>query len=171
MEMVVHKMSFFKITKTLLRFTGKTKVEEEKTFLPRKHIEVRKTFSLSSSFIGSSQGDNFNQLQESFESSNTSKKTFKPKYFSQHIKSERDTRQNFKLFPDKVSRRKFSLKVVGGKLERRKNLGSCPDLTELGAQQEGGVSQDVVDSLDINTIHMFKDNQCLESELIEMCFE
>ena len=169
--MVVHKMSFLKMTKTLLRFRGKTKVEEEKTLLPRKHMEVRKTVSLSSSFKGSSQGDNFNQFQESFEPSNTGKKAFKPKYFSQHIKSERDTRRNFKLSPEKVSQRKFSLKVVGGKLERRKNLGSCLDLTELGAQQEGEVSQDNVDSLDINTIHMFKDNQCLESELIEMCFE
>ena len=134
--------------------------------------------------------------------------SFKAKYYSQKIRrrpeeynyAKQNTTRYFipqrrekpKQPPEKLSRRKFSLKVVSqeGKLEKNIHHFSCPDLSiEMG--EEGGrggrgrvgrkrgrrlnsngfVVEDEVDTLDRNTSDMFRDSQYLDTELIEIYFE
>merc|ERR550519_99653 len=107
----------------------------------------------------------------------TSQNSFKPRYYSQKVRGGRDQnehpllpkhRVNLKQLPDKPRRRKFSLKGVrqgDSKLRRRTYNLSCPDL---------GRSYDILDSddsLDRNTVHMFRDKQYSDTELIEIYFE
>jgi len=114
--------------------------------------------------------------------SSTSHNTFKPKYHSQKVRGGRHLnehqllpKQKMKLIqlPEKAGRRKFSLKGQrGGKLQRRIYNLSCPDLasTQLDLGRGDNIL-DSVDRLDRNTVHMFRDKQYLETELIEIYFE
>ena len=113
-----------------------------------------------------------------------SQNSFKHKYYSQKVRGGRDQNEHtllpkhrvkHKQLPDKPGRRKFSLKGVRhgeSKLQRKTYNLSCPDLTSR--QEDLGRSYDIldsVDSLDRNTVHMFRDKQYLETELIEIYFE
>jgi len=82
-------------------------------------------------------------------------------------------RVKLRQLPEKVGRRKFSLKGHrGGKLQRRIYNISCPDLASpQGELGRGDNILDSVDKLDRNTVHMFRDKQYLETELIEIYFE
>jgi len=109
-----------------------------------------------------------------------SQNSFKPKYYSQKVRGGRDQNEHtllpkhrvkLKQLPDKPGRRKFSLKGVRhgeSKLQKSTYNLSCPD---LASRQESYGILDTVDSLDRNTVHMFRDKQYLETELIEIYFE
>merc|ERR1711892_383797 len=107
-----HRQSFMQMAKELLRFRGKTKREEQSEERPRKHKDLRKTVSLSSSYIGSTHGPSVwfdpGPNEKSYEidapdkfpvfKTEATKRTpgnlFKPKYNSRKIKSPRDSSQN-----------------------------------------------------------------------------
>jgi len=109
-----------------------------------------------------------------------SQNSFKPRYYSQKVRGGRDhnehtllpkNRVKLKQLPDTPGRRKFSLKDKrhgDSRLQRRIYNLSCPD---LASRQESYDILDSVDSLDRNTVHMFRDKQYLETELIEIYFE
>ena len=115
----------------------------------------------------------------------TSQNSFKPKYHSHKVRGGREQnehqllpkhRMQVKHLPDKPGRRKFSLKGGGqrggNKLQRRTCNLSCPDLAST--QEDLGRGDNILDSvdrLDRNTVHMFRDKQYLETELIEIYFE
>merc|ERR1719233_2704321 len=106
-----------------------------------------------------------------------SQNSFKPKYYSQKVRGGRDQNEHpllpkhrvkLKQLPDKPGQRKFSLKGVrhgDSKLQKRTYNLSCPDLARSYD------ILDTVDSLDRNTVHMFRDKQYLDTELIEIYFE
>ena len=95
----VHKLSFLQIAKTLLRFGRKTKTIGSDEEPARKHKDLRKTLSLSSSCIGSTHGYWFGpdlagqtsvedvEKVPLFKTSNA----FNPKYYSQKSRSGGDT--------------------------------------------------------------------------------
>ena len=145
----VDKLSFAQMAKSLLRFNGKTKTKERHEEPTRKHQDLRKTLSLSSQCIGSTHGVQFGQDLEGHKNVKDAGKvplfktgnSLKPKYHSQKIKSRKNTNQNtvpyylskpeenMKQLAEKLGRRKFSLKVVGGgNLRRQQHNLSCPDL-------------------------------------------
>merc|ERR1711962_376614 len=110
-----------------------------------------------------------------------SQNSFKPKYYSQKVRGGRHQNEHIllpkhrvklKQLPDKPGRRKFSLKGVrqrDSRLQRKTYNLSCPDLASR--QEDLGRSYDILDSvdrLDRNTVHMFRDKQYLETELIEI---
>merc|ERR1711892_270880 len=202
-----HRQSFMQMAKALLRFRGKTKREEQSEERSRKHKYLRKTVSLSSSYIGSMHGQSVwfdpGPHEKNYKSdapdkfpvfkTEATKRTpgnlFKPKYHSQKIKSARDSSQTSMPYllskhtgklnhpPEKPGRRKFSLKVVGdgrGRLERRDQNLSCPDLAGAGlekrnrgrsAEKKNIGGADVVDTLDMNTVDMFSEKQSFETGL------
>jgi hypothetical protein len=199
----VHKLSFLQMAKTLLTFGGKTKTEERPEDPTRKHKYLRKTLSLSSTCIGSTHGVQFDpDLAESKWVDIASVapvlnhgNSFKPKHQSQKKKIGRDADQtivpyfvskqskNMKQPADKIGRRKFSLKMVGGgNIRRQHHNPSCPDLVGgevMESEKMNGKSsckpnsadEDTVDTLDRNTIDMFSDKQYIETDLIEIYFE
>ena len=116
------------------------------------------------------------------QNSSTSHNSFKPKYHSQKVRGGRDLNEHqllpkhrvkLRQLPEKAGRRKFSLKGHrGGKLQRRIYNISCPDLAST--QEDLGRGDNILDSvdrIDRNTVHMFRDKQYLETELIEIYFE
>ena len=116
------------------------------------------------------------------QNSSNSHNSFKPKYHSQKVRGGRDLNEHqllpkhrvkLRQLPEKVGRRKFSLKGHrGGKLQRTIYNISCPDLASpQGELGRGDNILDSVDKLDRNTVHMFRDKQYLETELIEIYFE
>merc|ERR1711962_1533783 len=185
----LHKQSFLQVAKTFITFSEKKRSEER----PKKHKSLRKTVSLGSSGIEMTKESNVlfdpnddanngkNQVLKETKETNKSQNHFKTKYYSQKVRGGRDQNEHtllpkhrvkLKQLPDKPGRRKFSLKGVRhgeSKLQRKTYNLSCPDLTSR--QEDLGRSYDIldtVDSLDRNTVHMFRDKQYLETELIEI---
>ena len=162
-------VSFLQLTMTFLRIRKKSKREEQRDGgeSDRQKVRVTKTLSLPARDVQHDQGPG--------------RKFKKQKYHSQKIRStniNKDMvdssleRKQYKQF----SKRRFSLKNPS---ERRKLNESCPDLKKTiddleAPDTESSISSpecDEVDSVDPNTLHLFRDLSLCEVEFIEINFE
>ena len=157
-------VSFLHLTMTFLRIRKKSKREEQRDGeSDRQKVRVTKTLSLPARDIQHDQGQ--------------SRKFKKQKYHSQKIRStniNKDMvdssleRKQYKQF----SKRRFSLKNAS---EKRKLNESCPDLNKTiddleAPETESSISSpvcDKVDSVDPNTLHMFRDLSLCEVESLK----
>lgn len=162
-------VSFLQLTMTFLRIRRKSKREEQRDGgeSDRQKLRVTKSLSLPARDIQHDQGQG--------------RKFKKQKYHSQKIRSTNINknmvdssleRKQYKQF----SKRRFSLKNPS---ERGKLNESCPDFNKTIDDLEARDTQspisspecDEVDSVDPNTLHLFRDLSLCEVEFIEINFE
>ena len=183
-----HKLSFLQVVKTVIRLKRKTHDGDiEEVIKPSLSASSPNLF-LKEKF--DSRRGNYQWKHISREShknqkhfNNDTNSLFKPKYHSQKIKSKcekqidsrkiensrNSNKMEISIHPEKMSRRKMSLKAVyhGGRtLVRGRHHQSCPDLSMEMVE--------LVDCLDQNTCHLFwdnKDHDIVNCELIELYLE
>eukprot|EP00091_Calanus_sinicus_P019999 TRINITY_DN5252_c0_g1_i1.p1 TRINITY_DN5252_c0_g1~~TRINITY_DN5252_c0_g1_i1.p1 ORF type:complete len:212 (-),score=49.33 TRINITY_DN5252_c0_g1_i1:11-622(-) len=191
-----HKLSFLQVVKTVIRLKRRTHEDDLEEVIKPNLSRSSPSLFMKENFHSNRENDQWNQIshkshlnQRSF--SKDKNRNFKPKYHSQKIRSNCEKQIDSKKIqdsrkiensrnsstmdnssdPEKVSRRKMSLKAVyqGGRtLVRGRHHQSCPDLSMEMEMVE------LVDCLDRNTCHLFWDNPDLDigtSDLIEIYLE